>query len=60
MATEIIELYKCETHGFVRWFRFEMGKAGEGQQLCPYCDKELEIIDIDEARKLEKKQNEEN
>ena len=60
MAREVIELYRCEVHGFVRWFRFEMSKAGEGLQSCPYCEKELEIIDMDEAKEMVRKRNEEN
>jgi hypothetical protein len=58
VATEVIEFYRCALHGVVRWFRFEMSEDGEGLQLCPYCARLLEVIDMAEAREMVRKQNE--
>jgi transcription initiation factor IIE alpha subunit len=55
MATEAIELYLCETHGWVKGYRYILTKDYEVFQLCPFCGEQLQVIDIDEARAMWRK-----
>lgn len=56
MATEAIELYRCEIHGWQKYFRFVLTPEREGLQLCPLCGRELKVVDLDEAKELLRRQ----
>ena len=52
MATKVQELYLCQTHGWVKGYRYVLTKDYEVFQLCPFYGEQLEVIDIEDARAM--------
>ncbi len=59
MATEVVEFYFCPTHGWLKGYRYVLLSNYEALQLCPHCGEPVEVIDLDEARALIRKYQEE-